>query len=242
MIAIDVGNTDIVLGSYLGNELVRKERKATVKGVENFSDWLNSFVDNQQIVKIGLSCVVPRYLSRIVEGCTAIAETVIIKAELFPDLVIKADDRNELGADFIGSYFGAISEYRGPITVFDLGSASKIMVINERAEIEGVMIKPGLVMSLDAMLKNIPHLPPIEIAKPQDIIGHNSVQAIRSGIFYGELASIEYTGTLLDRRYDFASTKIITGGYSAYFRDFLPNHCYEPDLLLKGINKIIDNY
>jgi len=241
-VALDVGNTEIVVGIYHGEELVNKSRKPTGDFTSMLlKSWLEELIGEDEPIKIGLSCVVPRFYKEIIDCCDNIAETLTISPANLPDLVIQAENRDELGADFIGVYFGAITKYSAPLIIFDLGSATKTMIINEKQEIEGVAIKPGIRQSLDAMVTNIPHLPNIELGQPEDIIGHNTVEAIKSGIFYGELANIKYYGNLLDEHYDFTSTKILTGGYSWHFYDQLPNYHHEPDLLLAGINKIIDN-
>ena len=241
-IALDVGNTEIVIGIYQDDELISKSRKPTSDfDALVMESWLKELIGEDKALMIGLSCVVPRFYQTIVECCKKLAPTLTVSSANLPELVIQADNRDELGADFIGAYFGALAKYSPPLIIFDLGSATKTMIVNEKNEIEGVAIKPGIRQSLNAMVTNIPHLPKIELSKPEDIIGHNTVEAIRSGVFYGELANIKYYGALLDEHYNFQSTRILTGGYSWLFYQELHDYHHEPDLLLFGINKIIDN-
>jgi len=239
---LDVGNTEIVAAVYQDDKQIKKAKKPTADfDPLLFELWLKNLLADNEARMIGLSCVVPRFYATIVACCEKIAPTIIVSSANLPELVIKAENRDELGADFIGAYFGALSKYAAPLIIFDLGSATKTMIVNDELEIEGVAIKPGIMQSLDAMITNIPHLPNIELGQPADIIGHNTVEAIKSGIFYGELANIKYYGALLDEHYDFRSTKILTGGYSWHFYKQLADYHHEPELLLLGINKIVDN-
>jgi len=202
--------------------------------------WLRQCIQEDEVIKIGLSCVVPRLQSQI-ENCLMVYKnTFIVSPATLPHLIINAENRNELGADFICAYYGVLAKHNVPAIVFDLGSATKTMIISEDKEILGVAIKPGLLQSLNAMVRNIPHLPNIEVKEPEDIIGHNTIEAIKTGVFYGELSNIMYYGSLLDEHYKMTSIKIVTGGYSNYFVNHLHGCLHEPDLLLYGINKIID--
>ena len=239
-LAIDVGNTEIHIGSYLGEVLLETARFTTAAFTpEDFGGFLDSFIKEKQVEKIGLSCVVPRHLEALLKCLSKYAPVFNINPLTISDLIVRADNREELGADFICAYYGALVKYQAPIIVFDLGSATKTMIINEASEIAGVAIKPGLMQSLNAMLVNIPHLPEINMSEPADVIGHNTIEAIKSGIFFGELANIKYYGELLDQHYGFKSTKLVTGGYSNYFVNYMDGLHHEPSLLLTGINKII---
>lgn len=240
-LTIDAGNTDILIGYFQGNILLKSERKPTKTfSIKMMDSWLIDFNEEKVIDYIGLSCVVPKIFDDLSACCNKVAKTLIVKPSLFPKLAIKARNRDEIGADFLSIYYGALINYKAPLIIFDLGSATKTMVINESEDIEGVAIKPGLRQSLDAMIENIPHLPNVDLIEPQDLIGHNTIEAITTGVFYGELSNIEHYGKMLDKHYGFNSNKIITGGYSAYFVNQLPKYHYEPDLILYGINKIID--
>jgi len=242
-LTIDVGNTEIDIGCFLDDELIRVAGFPMSEYNEvNLENWVKQCIESDEVVKIGLSCVVPRYQKEIEECLSKFGEIFVISPATLPDLIINAENRNELGADFICAYYGAISKYKMPAVIFDLGSATKTMFINEEKEILGVAIKPGLLQSLNAMIVNIPHLPSIELNEPEDIIGHNTIEAIKSGVFYGELANIKHYGTVIDEHYNVDSVKIVTGGYSNYFVNHLDDCFHEPDLLLYGINSIIDNY
>ena len=240
-IALDVGNTSIDCGCFIDKQLLRvKNLLLEDFSEENLDKLIRESLQDDVVIKIGLSCVVPRHQEVILNYLEKYATVVNITASLLPDLVIEADNRNELGADFICAYYGVLAYYKAPLIVFDLGSATKVMVINENKVISGVAIKPGINQSLQAMTKKIPHLPDIELQEPSDIIGHNTIEAIRAGVFYGELSNIKYYSSLLDEHYNMNSNKVISGGYARLFIDRLTGFLYEPNLVLLGINEIID--
>ena len=240
-LALDVGNTCIKIGCFVDQQLLCNAVYPTQDfNRERLRQWLNSIVGEQAVAEVGLSCVVPRIHDELLAELQKAYVVFDIKPHSMPELIIHADDRNELGADFICAYYGALTKYETPVVVFDLGSATKTLFIDENQEIRGVTIKPGLQQSLTAMVANIPHLPAIDLSEPQEIIGHNTEQAIKAGVFYGELAHLKYFSELLDEHYGMQATKIITGGYSSYFVSHLADFQYEPDLLLFGINKIIE--
>ncbi len=241
-LACDVGNTSINIGSFINEDLVKTVNYLTADFSQaEFSKWVSDFIVGFEVTKIGLSCVVPRFLPAIVKTLEAYGPLFVISPENLPQLVINAENRNELGADFIAAYYGAIIKYPAPIIVFDLGSATKTMVIDENLKIIGVAIKPGMKQTLETMLHNIPHLPAMELSAPRDVLGDNTEEAIKAGLYYGELANIHCYGALLEQRYNMKATTVVTGGYSHYFTKYLQGMNHDPQLLLYGINKIIDN-
>jgi len=241
-LAFDVGNTSINIGGFVEKDLVKTVSYLTADfNHSDFEIWVRDFLGNSEVSKIGLSCVVPRYHEAIINTLKTYAPVFVINPENLPNLLIRAENRNELGADFIAAYYGAIIKYPPPIIVFDLGSATKTLVIDENQEIIGVAIKPGMKQILETMLRNIPHLPVIELAEPRDVLGNNTEEAIKAGLFFGELANIHCYGALIEQHYKMGATTVVTGGYSHYFTKYLQGMNHDPDLLLYGINKIIDN-
>jgi len=240
-LTIDAGNTEIDIGCFYADDLVRVSGFPTADfNCKNLNSWVKDAIKNDTVTAIGLSCVVPRFQKEIETCLAGFGPIFNISPATLPELVINAENRNELGADFICAYYGVLAKYKTPAIVFDLGSATKTMFVSAENEILGVAIKPGLLQSLKAMITNIPHLPDIELGEPETIIGHNTIEAIRSGVFYGELSNIKHYGLLLDEHYGVDSIKIVTGGYSNYFTNHLEGYVHNPDLLLYGINKIID--
>lgn len=242
-LAVDVGNTDIVIGIFKEKELIKKAR-APLKLIESkLESWLMEELVGLRIKEIGLSCVVPRIHQLIFDTCLKIcSEVVEISPSLTKNLVINATNRNELGADLLADAYGALANYDVPTLIFDLGSATKAIYLNGKGELEGVTIKPGLAQSLNSMLQNIPHLPPVELKAPGVLLGHDTITAIQAGIFNSEACAIDGFSKLVAEHYKEKAIVVLTGGFSNLIYQYLPDCVFEPDLVLIGINEILDRY
>ncbi|MFV0254742.1 MAG: type III pantothenate kinase, partial [Erysipelotrichaceae bacterium] len=241
ILAIDLGNTDLTMRLYLkaeAQEIVREPIKNLTN--ESLIFLLTKLINKVDVDVAGISCVVPRLkdlLLKVVGNFAA--KVIIVDASLLSDIVINADQRNELGADFLSVYYGCINKYKLPILVYDLGSASKSMLINKAGAIEGVTIKAGIDNSYHNMVKDIPHLPYVEMHMNDDPLGHNTITAIQTGILHGELGWIINSTKKIESYYKIECTKVITGGCSRYLVADLNDYNYDPDIILTGIYYIV---
>jgi len=165
-----------------------------------------------------------------------------INAQLVSDLVIHLKDRNELGADLIASTYGALDKYPLPIIVADLGTATKITVINDKAEFLGGMIVPGITISNKAIQLMIPHLPHIEPELPDVMLTDDTVQSMQAGLMYGTLYQVKGLVEGLEKELDIKATKVLTGGYGRHIAHKLPEFIYDESLLTDGILAIYNKY
>jgi type III pantothenate kinase len=240
-ITIDIGNTNINIALYNKHQMINQSKMETVD-CQTSSDviqLLKTF-DLTEVLNVGLSCVVPRLYSTVKSELQSLGYNLfIITPDNLPDVDINAVDRNEMGADLLAAAIGAIKHYPTPCLVADLGSASKLIVINKHQGIEGVIIQPGIKMSFEAMVSNIKQLPKIDFELPASVIGHDTISALQSGLLFGAVASINGMADLISQETGEAYTKILTGGYSNIIYQAMPDFIFDPNLLLDGINEIL---
>ncbi len=179
ILTADIGNTNITLGVFDGDELVCISRLATQRhrtseqyAVELSSIFSLEKIDTESVNGAIISSVVPE-LTRVfknaitkVTGCDAL----VVAAGIKNGLKIKTDNPKELGADLVAGAVGAINQYKLPCLVMDLGTATKISVIDEDGTFVGCTIAPGIGISLDALAMRTSQLPTIELCAPKNPI------------------------------------------------------------------------
>lgn len=249
ILTADIGNTNITLGVFDGDNLVCISRLATQRHrtAEQYAIELSSIfnlenIDTQNISGAIISSVVPE-LTRIFK--TAImkvtdCDALVVAAGIKNGLKIKTDNPKELGADLVAGAVGAINQYELPCLVMDLGTATKISVIDEDGTFVGCTIAPGIGISLDALAMRTSQLPTIELCAPKSPIGTNTIECIRSGIVLGNAAMLDGMADKLEK--DLGKeikTLVATGGLareiiSCCDKDII----FNKDLVLQGLLSI----
>ncbi len=246
ILTADIGNTNITLGVFDGDELVCISRLATQRhrtseqyAVELSSIFSLEKIDTESVNGAIISSVVPE-LTRVfknaitkVTGCDAL----VVAAGIKNGLKIKTDNPKELGADLVAGAVGAINQYKLPCLVMDLGTATKISVIDEDGTFVGCTIAPGIGISLDALAMRTSQLPTIELCAPKNPIGTNTIECIRSGIVLGNAAMLDGMADKLEK--DLGKpikTLVATGGLAKEIieccdKDIVLNK----DLVLQGL-------
>lgn len=221
ILVADIGNTNITLGIYDNDEPVCISRLATQRHrtSEQYAIELDAIFKLENLDKkikgAIISSVVPE-LTRIfknaiekVTGC----EALVVAAGLKNGLKIITDNPKELGADLVAGAVGAISQYELPCLVMDLGTATKISVIDEGGVFAGCTIAPGIGISLDALSMRTSQLPAIELSAPDNAIGTNTIECIRSGTVLGNAAMLDGMADRLEKELGKpVKTLVATGG------------------------------
>jgi type III pantothenate kinase len=248
LLAIDVGNTQTLVGMFNDDELVDHWRIATEP--ERTSDELalmiqqflgfHGFSFQDSITGVAISSVVPRVtaeLRQMTERYFSMP-ALVVEPGVRTGMPILYDNPKEVGADRIANAVGAFELYGGPAIVVDFGTATTIEAISERGEYLGGAIFPGVEISLDALFERAAGLRRVELAAPKHVIGKSTVESIQSGAIYGFAAEVD---GLVDR---FSAelgecTVIATGGLATVI---LPHtetvQHYEPWLTLYGLRII----
>ena len=244
LLALDVGNTDTVVGLFEADTLQRHWRLTSNpnRTADEVGLWLCRLLDwegirPQQLVDVAISSVVPpldlslrdgveRYL-----GCSPFFVVPGIKT----GMPLRVDLPQELGADRLCDAVAAFREHGGPCVVIDFGTAVTWEVVSAGGEYLGGVIAPGPGVTADALSSRTAKLPRVAMAPPPRIIGKGTVDSIQSGLFYGYLGLVEgITNRILAEIGD--ATVIATGGFASTYAEHseLIRHV-EPDLTLKGL-------
>ncbi|MBQ5823293.1 MAG: type III pantothenate kinase [Clostridia bacterium] len=249
LLTIDIGNTNITLGLYNGDELLFVSRLATqrVRTRDEYAfELLNMFnlnsLDSKKCRAAIISSVVPEITRdigsavKLTTGCTP----KYIEKDIRTDLKIATDIPGQLGADMIVGSVAAIDKYPLPCLVIDLGTATKMFVIDESGTFLGCTISAGVGISLNALSSGASQLPAINIKAPERTIGTETIKCMQSGAVYGTACMID---GMIDRfeselGYSFKSI-IATGGYAKP----IIKHCkrditFDDNLLLEGLKSI----
>ena len=245
ILAVDIGNTNIVLGGMEGERIVFEARMATdfIKTSDQYcaelKSMLNLFeVDPTTIEGSIVSSVVPPLLNsfktaiRKLTGCSALVVGPGIKT----GLNIRMDNPSEVGSDLIVAAVAAIAEYGAPLLLVDMGTATTITAIDESGAFVGGCICPGVKISMEALTGRTAQLPGISLDAPRCAIGKNTRDSMRSGIMLGAAAMLD---GLLDRMEEELRAKVTvvaTGGISKFVLPLCRRKMvYDRSLMLKGL-------
>lgn len=249
LLTIDIGNTNITLGMFKGDELCFVSRLATqrVRTRDEYAfEMLNMFnlnsLDPKQCKAAIISSVVPEITRdigsavKLTTGCTP----KYIDQNIRTDLKIATQIPGQLGADMVVGSVAAIDKYPLPCLVIDLGTANKMFVIDNSGTFLGCTISAGIGLSLNALSSGASQLPAINIKAPEKTIGTETVSCMQSGTVYGTACMIDGMIERFEKELGYSfSTIIATGGYAKP----IVKHCkrdilYDDNLLLDGLKSI----
>ena len=246
LLAIDIGNTNIVIGCIEDDEIKFKARIATDRirtsdqyAVE-FKNLLDLFgVRPGQVDDSIISSVVPPVFNSVRTGVYKVLgmRPLVVGPGLKTGLNIHMDMPSQVGSDRIVVSVAAMAEYRPPLIIMDLGTATTIDVVEPDNVYMGGVIFPGVRVSLDALTSRATQLPGISLEKPKRVIGKNTVDCMRSGMMYGTAAMIDGMVERIEEELGHRSTLIATGGMAQFIIPLCKREIIlEKDLLLKGLN------
>ncbi len=224
LLAIDIGNTNITVGMFQGDELKATWRLAT--GVHRMPDeyaviLLNLLrhegVDIADVTKGALSCVVPPLVTTFNELFEKYfnIQPLIIGPGIKTGIRIRYDNPRELGGDRISNAAGALSLYSSPIIVVVMGTATAFDTLSKEGDYLGGAVAPGLAISAEALYTRTAALPRVELVRPARAIGANTVAAMQSGIIFGYAGLIDGIVTRIQEELGEKATVVATGGYSS---------------------------
>ncbi len=248
LLAIDIGNTNIVIGCLRDDEIVFKARIATdrIKTSDQYGVEIKNMVEAfgiriSEIEDCIISSVVPPVFNSVRTGVIKVIgkQPMVVGPGLKTGLNIHVDVPSQVGSDRIVIAVAALAEYEAPLILMDMGTATTIEVVEPENHYMGGVIFPGVMVSLDALTSRAAQLPGISLDKPKSVIGKNTVDCMRSGMMYGTAAMIDGIIDRIGQELGHKSTIIATGGLAQFITP-LCNHeiILEKELLLKGLNII----
>jgi len=226
LLAIDVGNTNIVIGVFRDTDLIHNWRLTTVR--ERTSDELGVLVTSlcdrhgvrrQEITGIVVASVVPPLTATLMK---MVADYFGQTAMLFEPAVngtmpVLIDKPSEVGADRVANSIAAFDTYgKGlPLIVVDFGTATTFDAVSAKGEYLGGVICPGPKLSAEALFQRAARLPRIDVTKPARVIGTNTVAAMQSGLFWGYVDMVEGLVRRMKAELGGAAVVVATGGLAS---------------------------
>lgn len=248
LLAIDIGNTNIVIGGIDDGSIAFEARIATdrIKTSDQYGAEIKSMlslfhVQPQNIDDCIISSVVPPVFNSVRTGIIKVTgqQPMVVGPGIKTGLNIQMDNPSQVGSDRIVIAVAALAEYEPPLTLLDLGTATTIEVVGKGNTYLGGCIIPGVRISMDALTSRTAQLPGISLDRPRKVIGKNTVDCMRSGIMYGTAAMLDGMLDRVEEELGFSTTVVATGGMAQFIVPLCRREIrLERDLLLKGLNRI----
>lgn len=245
ILAIDIGNTNIVLGCMDGKKRYFTERLSTNKTKMEMEYAIDikmimdiNGVSPEEIEGAIISSVVPPLTKIIQEALYKIIkkEALVVGPGIKNGMNLLMDHPAQIGRDLIAVAVGGIAEYKLPLAIFDLGTATTLCVVDEKKNYIGGMIMPGIKTSLNALAENASQLKEIDLEPPRRVIGKNTTECMRSGMIYSNAAAIDGIIDRVEEELGQTVTVVATGGLADLIVPFCRRKVLlDKDLLLKGL-------
>ena len=249
-ICIDVGNSTIGIGVFKDNALIERMVvntdphftedefyqlfKRPFNYVEKGKDSVNNIIFSSVVPQVNLPILnALKKLSNI--------EPILIGPGTKTGLAIKVDNPLEIGNDLIADLVSAKEKYGYPCLIADLGTASKILLLDKLGTFVSCLIMPGLTLSAQSLSNKAALLPEVSLIAPNTIMAKNTLTATNTGIVYGHADMILGLINRYEKELGYPCKHILTGGGAIYLKDILKdNFIYDQNLNLEGLNIIIN--
>lgn len=245
ILAIDMGNSNIVIGGIDNEKTFFLERITTARDKTDLEYAINiknileiHSVSSDDIHGAILSSVVPPLNATLISAVfkSTGKSCLLVGSGMKTGLNIRMDNPKSVGSDMIVDAVAAIHEYPLPLAVVDMGTATTISVIDNNKNYIGGIIHPGLKVSLDSLSSKTAQLPHINLENPSRILGKNTVECMRAGILYGHAGAIDGCISQMEAELGAKLTVIITGGLAPFILPLCKKDLiYDENLLLKGL-------
>ena len=250
ILAVDIGNTNIVIGCIDGGEIsyvfrvstniskTADECAADLKGLLDFHGIAPDSFDGAII-----ACVVPP-LTRVFKDAIKLLTglgAVIVGSGVKTGMNILIDDPGQLGGDMVATAVGALASYTPPIVIVDMGTATKMIVLNKDGSFIGGAILPGVSLSMNALAAGTSQLPRVPIEAPDKCISANTVDCMKSGAIFGAASMIDGMAERFEDELGESAQVVATGGLSgAVYRHCKREVVHDPHLTLRGLGIIYE--
>ncbi len=250
LLAIDIGNTHIVIGGFEDEKLQFVSRISTNvrKTTDEYASKLRSvltlhgasaYIINGAVI----SSVVPPISSIMKEAIKLVygVEPLIVSPGIKTGLNMYVENPASVGADLICASVGAKAHYKMPAVIIDMGTATKMIILDKDGAFSGVTIAPGVEIALKALAGGTAQLPQIDLNAEAVLIGKNTIECMRSGVIFGNASMIDGMIDRFEDELKASLTKIATGGLSGVI---IP-HCkhkitLNSSLVLEGLRIIYE--
>ena len=246
ILAVDIGNTNIVLGILDGDTLINECRLSTAvnDSAEEYAIKLNSILEickiNPEDIEGSVISPLIRTVSKAIMLITG-KKSIVIGPGVKTGLNIKTNNPAELGADMVAGAVASIEKYPCPQIIFDLGTATTASVIDKNGCFIGCSILCGVKTALNALASGTAQLPQIDIVAPKNAICTNTIDCMRSGTVYGTAAMIDGLVKRFEKELGQEATVIITGGLGGVIAKYCETKAIvDKNLVIDGLRLIYD--
>ncbi|MBS3982269.1 MAG: type III pantothenate kinase [Dethiobacter sp.] len=221
LLAVDVGNTNIVLGVYQGRELkvswrisTNREQTGDEYGIIFKNLFAQASIDDSLLTGMIVSSVVPPLMFSLEEMAKRYfrLDPLVVGPGMKTGLNIKIDNPREVGADRIVNAVAGIELYGGPLVIVDFGTATTFDAISGSGEYLGGAIAPGISISTEALFQRAAKLPRVELVKPKRVIGRDTISSMQSGIIYGFIGQVDGIVKRMIQEFPERPKVVATGG------------------------------
>lgn len=251
ILAIDIGNTNIVMGCIDNGKIVREVRMATdpVKTSDQYCSELLGMlnfleIDRAAIEGTIISSVVPPVLNSFKTAIIKLTgkSPLIVGPGIKTGLNILLDNPAMAGGDLIVAAVAALAEYQPPLLIIDMGTATTMTAIDAKGSFLGGSIFPGVKISAEALSGKTAQLPAISLEAPEKAIGRNTIDCMRSGLMMGTAAMLDGMIARMEEELGQTATVVATGGIARFIMPMCRREMiYDKDLLLKGLYLLYEN-
>ncbi|MBI2304600.1 MAG: type III pantothenate kinase [Chloroflexi bacterium] len=250
LLAIDIGNTEVALGVFQGEKLLDTWRLATdvhktpdEYGVLLLNLLPRAGVSPEQIKGAILCCVVPPLVAPFQELCQRYlgVAPLVVGAGIKTGIRIATENPREVGADRVADALAGFRIYGGPIIIIDFGTAITFDAVSGEGELLGVAIAPGIGIAAEALFQRAAKLPGVELVRPKQAIGRNTVTAMQSGLIFGYVGLVEGIVVRIKQELGGAARVVATGGLAHVMaKETTIVEAVEPNLTLLGLRFIYE--
>lgn len=241
ILCFDIGNTNIVLGIAENKKIINTYRFVTNASLteDEYYHKLQPIVKDINVEGVVISSVVPALdviFNQMIKKYFNISP-MMIGPGIKSGLKLRIEAPKTLGSDLLCDAVGAVNKVGGPVIIVDLGTATKVIVVNDKEEYLGGAIAPGMNGSLNSLIANAAKLSHTALVKPECVIGNDTTTCIQSGMIYGTASMIDGMVNKTIDELGLPNVKVVlTGGLAPLIKDVLTiDYVYEPNILIEGL-------
>lgn len=247
-ILVDIGNTTIAIALYERQTFKNKFIISTsIDKVEDeyllLLETLMRDVRDIKVENILISSVVPKVTRTIKAVLKRMfhVEPSLVGIGFKTGVMIRIDNPSELGTDLVCDIVGGVNLYKAPMIIVDVGTATKILVIDKAGSFIGCVIAPGILTSAATLIQKTSLLPQTDLVYPKSIIGKNTSDSLKAGMVVGHAEMIKGMCARIEEKIGYSCKRILTGGNAFSIKDYLENSGFlsNDNLLFEGLNFIL---
>ena len=250
ILVVDLGNSDVVFGVYDEHGQLKAGFRSPSLRYKSVAEYVSTIkellflkgIDAKQLTGSIVSSVVPQLTAVLMNAVKVLVGTkpILLAPGVKTGLAIHTDNPNEVGSDLIAGAIGAVRKYGYPCVVVDLGTATKVYMIDKKCNYIGGIITPGVKVASASLIKIAAQLPEISLEAPAKVIGTNTVDSMNSGVVYGHASMVDGFIRRFLREAGYDAKIIATGGLAGTIIPYCetPNIIIDKTLILDGLYDI----